>query len=92
MNGLEVKWVRLAWSKSDPKNDLKNADGPTGTAGTGPAITAGTPRATGNIGGKDRRRYGWHIGELDAVQAVSHEEAASWLKSWGTAVEKNAPR
>ena len=32
------------------------------------------------------------IGELDAVQAVSHEEAASWLKSWGTAVEKNAPR
>ena len=61
MNGLEVKWVRLAWSKSDPKNDLKNADGPTGTAGTGPAITAGTPRATGNIGGKDRRRYGWHF-------------------------------
>ena len=32
------------------------------------------------------------IGELDAVQAVSHEEAASWLKSWGTAGEKNAPR
>jgi predicted transcriptional regulator len=32
------------------------------------------------------------IGELDAGQAVSHEEAASWLKSWGTAVEKNAPR
>ena len=32
------------------------------------------------------------IGELGAVQAVSHEEAASWLKSWGTAVEKNAPR
>jgi RHH-type rel operon transcriptional repressor/antitoxin RelB len=32
------------------------------------------------------------IGELDAGQAVSHEEAASWLKSWGTAGEKNAPR
>jgi predicted transcriptional regulator len=32
------------------------------------------------------------IGELDAGQAVSHEEAAAWLKSWGTAGEKNAPR
>ena len=68
MNGLEVKWVRLAWSKSDPKH----ADGPTGTAGAGPAITAGAPRATDGLGsfgaganntaGKDWRRYGWHFG------------------------------
>lgn len=32
------------------------------------------------------------IGELDGGQAVSHEEAAAWLKSWGTADEKTAPR
>lgn len=32
------------------------------------------------------------IGELDAGQAVSHEEVATWLESWGTASEKNAPR
>jgi hypothetical protein len=55
LNGLEVKWVRLAWTRSD----RKNADGPTGTAGT----PAGTPaRATGNTAGKDRRRYGWNFG------------------------------
>jgi predicted transcriptional regulator len=32
------------------------------------------------------------IGELDGGQAVSHEKVATWLKSWGTASEKNAPR
>ena len=32
------------------------------------------------------------IGELDAGPAVSHEEAATWLRSWGTAGEKNVPR
>ena len=32
------------------------------------------------------------IGELDAGQAVSHEKVATWLRSWGTAGEKNAPR
>ena len=46
MNGLEVKWVRLAWTESDPKN----ADGP--TMGTGPEIAACTPRATENTAGK----------------------------------------
>lgn len=30
--------------------------------------------------------------ELDAGQAVSHEKVASWLKSWGKAGEKKAPR
>ena len=32
------------------------------------------------------------IEELDAGQGVSHEEVVAWLKSWGTAEEKNAPR
>jgi predicted transcriptional regulator len=32
------------------------------------------------------------IKELDAGQAVSHDKAAAWLKSWGTAKKKNAPR
>jgi predicted transcriptional regulator len=32
------------------------------------------------------------IGELDAGQAVSHEKVAPWLRFWGTAGEKNAPR
>jgi predicted transcriptional regulator len=32
------------------------------------------------------------IGELDAGQAVSHENVASWLKSWGKTGEKKAPR
>jgi predicted transcriptional regulator len=41
----------------------------------------------------------WQLGEirvataeLDAGRAVSHEKAAGWLKSWGTAGEKKAPR
>jgi hypothetical protein len=58
LNGLEVEWVRSAWTRSNPKNDRKNAGGPTEAVGTGPAIIAGTPRATGNSAGKDRRRYG----------------------------------
>ena len=32
------------------------------------------------------------ITELDSGQAISHEKAASWLKSWGTAEEQNRPR
>jgi hypothetical protein len=32
------------------------------------------------------------IEELDAGEAVSHEKVATWLKSWGTAKKKNAPR
>jgi predicted transcriptional regulator len=32
------------------------------------------------------------IDELDAGQGVSHEKVATWLKSWGTAGEKKAPR
>jgi RHH-type rel operon transcriptional repressor/antitoxin RelB len=32
------------------------------------------------------------IEELDAGHGVSHEKVAAWLKSWGTAKEKNAPR
>jgi predicted transcriptional regulator len=32
------------------------------------------------------------IGELDSGRAVSHEKVATWLKSWGTAAEKNGPR
>jgi RHH-type rel operon transcriptional repressor/antitoxin RelB len=32
------------------------------------------------------------IEELDAGRAVSHEKVATWLKSWGTAKKKNAPR
>jgi predicted transcriptional regulator len=32
------------------------------------------------------------IEELDAGQAVSHEKAATWLKSWGTNRKKHAPR
>jgi predicted transcriptional regulator len=29
---------------------------------------------------------------VDAGQAVSHEKVETWLRSWGTASEKNAPR
>jgi predicted transcriptional regulator len=32
------------------------------------------------------------VGELDAGQSVSHEKVATWLKSWGKAGEKKAPR
>ncbi len=35
------------------------------------------------------------VGELDAGQSVSHEKAATWLKSWGSTGKKkakNAPR
>jgi RHH-type transcriptional regulator, rel operon repressor / antitoxin RelB len=32
------------------------------------------------------------IEELDAGHGVSHEKVATWLQSWGTAKEKNAPR
>jgi predicted transcriptional regulator len=32
------------------------------------------------------------IGALYAGKAVSHERLAGWLKSWGTAKEKRAPR
>ena len=32
------------------------------------------------------------IEELDAGQAVGHDKVATWLKSWGTAAEKKAPR
>jgi RHH-type transcriptional regulator, rel operon repressor / antitoxin RelB len=31
-------------------------------------------------------------GELESGQSVSHEKVANWLKSWGTAGEKKAPR
>ena len=63
LNELEVKWVRLVRAESDQKNaDAKDADGPTEVVGAGPAIAAGTPRATGKAAGKDRRRYGWHSG------------------------------
>ena len=31
-------------------------------------------------------------GELDAGHATGHEKVAAWLKSWGTAGEKKAPR
>lgn len=31
------------------------------------------------------------IDELDAGPGVGHEKVAAWLKSWGTAKEKNAP-
>jgi len=41
----------------------------------------------------------WQLGEiraasaeLDAGQAVSHESVSAWLKSWGKAGEKKAPR
>jgi RHH-type rel operon transcriptional repressor/antitoxin RelB len=41
----------------------------------------------------------WQLGEIhaamdemDAGQGVDHEKVATWLKSWGTAKEKNAPR
>jgi RHH-type transcriptional regulator, rel operon repressor / antitoxin RelB len=41
----------------------------------------------------------WQLGEvqaavkeLDAGQALSHDQVATWLKSWGTAKKKNAPR
>lgn len=32
------------------------------------------------------------INELDAGHGVNHDKAVTWLKSWGTAKEKNAPR
>ena len=32
------------------------------------------------------------VAELDTGQAVSHEKVATWLKSWGKAGEKKAPR
>jgi len=32
------------------------------------------------------------IDEMDAGQSVGHEKVEAWLKSWGTAKEKNAPR
>jgi predicted transcriptional regulator len=32
------------------------------------------------------------IQELDSGQGISHEQVATWLKSWGTAKEKNPPR
>jgi predicted transcriptional regulator len=32
------------------------------------------------------------IEELEAGQGVSHDQVAEWLKSWGTAEEKNGPR
>jgi predicted transcriptional regulator len=41
----------------------------------------------------------WQLGEihaameeLDAGKAVSHEKVRIWLRSWGTAEEKKAPR
>lgn len=41
----------------------------------------------------------WQLGEIheamnemDAGQGVGHEKVEAWLKSWGTAKEKNAPR
>lgn len=41
----------------------------------------------------------WQLGEiqtamreLDRWQGVSHEKVSKWLKSWGTAAEKKAPR
>lgn len=45
------------------------------------------------------RQEEWQLGEiragteeLDGGQGVSHEKVAAWLKSWGTAKEKNFPR
>jgi RHH-type transcriptional regulator, rel operon repressor / antitoxin RelB len=32
------------------------------------------------------------IDELDTGHGVGHEKVATWLKFWGTAKEKNAPR
>lgn len=32
------------------------------------------------------------IAELDAGEGVSHEKVSEWLKSWGRAGEKKAPR
>jgi len=32
------------------------------------------------------------IDELNAGRSVSHEKAATWLKSWGKTGEKKAPR
>jgi predicted transcriptional regulator len=32
------------------------------------------------------------IAELDAGKGVSHERVADWVRSWGTATEKKAPR
>jgi RHH-type rel operon transcriptional repressor/antitoxin RelB len=32
------------------------------------------------------------VGELDAGQAISHEEVATWLKSWGTGGETKPQR
>ena len=32
------------------------------------------------------------IEELDGGQAVSHDKIATWLRSWGAAKKKNAPR
>jgi RHH-type rel operon transcriptional repressor/antitoxin RelB len=44
-------------------------------------------------------REEWQVGELqtaltelDAGKTVSHDKVAGWLKSWGTATEKKAPR
>jgi RHH-type rel operon transcriptional repressor/antitoxin RelB len=44
-------------------------------------------------------REEWQLGEiqsaieeLDAEQTVGHEKVTAWLKSWGTAKEKKAPR
>jgi len=41
----------------------------------------------------------WQLGEiraamaeLDEGHAVSHDKVATWLRSWGTAGEKKAPR
>jgi predicted transcriptional regulator len=45
-----------------------------------------------------RAQDGWQIGEMQAAieeleteHGVSHDKVAEWLKSWGTAKEKNAP-
>ena len=32
------------------------------------------------------------IRELESGRAVDHEKVAAWLRSWGTAAEKSAPR
>jgi predicted transcriptional regulator len=41
----------------------------------------------------------WQLGEihaaimeLDGGEALSHDKVATWLRSWGTAGEKKAPR
>jgi predicted transcriptional regulator len=46
-----------------------------------------------------KRRDEWQLEEiqaameeLDAEQMVGHEKVTAWLKSWGTAKEKKAPR